>query len=417
MTQANRHSETVHSSGANAHAPLTLTGFVLILAGLMSVNALATDIMLPAFPDISRQFGEVSNGDLQWVITAYMLGFGVSQLFMGFLADRYGRRPLLIVGLAVYVLMAVAIAFAPTYAFLVVSRFIQGIAAGAPRVIAGAAVRDCYSGREMAKVMSLVMTVFMAIPVFAPLIGQIILLGASWRWIFGALALFASFLLVVSASRFPETLPVERRRAISPAAIRAALASIFSSRQTMGYTVGAGIYFGSLFGMIGTAQPLLGEALGLGKWFTLAFSLMALSLSATSFINSRIVERHGMRRISHVANIGFLVNSLAMLAITLSGAMTAWIFVPMMSINMLLTGLVFGNFNALAMEPQGHIAGVAASFVSAISVIIGASIGFAVGSAYDGTAVPLTAAFSICSALSLLLILWTERGKLFGTSK
>jgi DHA1 family bicyclomycin/chloramphenicol resistance-like MFS transporter len=402
----------MQKTGEQKHAPLSLGWFVALLASLMAMNALATDIMLPAFPDIGTALS-ANVTDVQAVITAYMMGFALSQLFTGFLSDRYGRRSVLLGGVFVYTIASIFTATAGDFSHLLAARFIQGLGSGAPRVIATASVRDCYDGRRMARVMSLTMTVFMAAPVLAPALGQAILLVSSWRWVMGSIAIYGFITLLVCWRVFPETLAVEDRRAISPSAIWHAVRSVITSRQTVGYTLAAGAFFGALFGFIGQAQQVMVGVFGLGVWFPLAFAAMALMLSASSFINSRLVERFGMRVLSHGAVVTFSANSLLMFALAVAGLLNLWAFVAIHGVNMLLVGLVFSNFNALAMEPQGRIAGVASSFTGAVTVALGAGIGFLIGRQFDGTVAPLAAGFAACGLATLVIILLTEKGRLF----
>lgn len=402
----------IQKTGEQKHAPLTLGWFVALLAGLMAMNALATDIMLPAFPDIGSAL-DTEVTDVQAVITAYMMGFALSQLFTGFLSDRYGRRKVLLVGVVIYTIASVFTAVAGDFTHLLAARFIQGLGSGAPRVIATASVRDCYDGRRMARVMSLTMTVFMAAPVLAPAMGQAILLVSSWRWVMGSIAIYGFVTLLVCWRVFPETLAVEDRRAISVSAVWQAVRSVALSRQTVGYTLAAGAFFGALFGFIGQAQQVMVEIFGLGVWFPLAFAAMALMLSASSFINSRLVERFGMRILSHTAVVAFSLTSLLMYALALGGLLGLWAFIAIHGFNMMLVGLVFSNFNALAMEPQGRFAGVASSFTGAVTVAMGAGLGFLIGRQYDGTVAPLSAGFALCGIATLLIILITEKGRLF----
>lgn len=398
--------------GELKHAPLSLGWFVALLASLMAMNALATDIMLPAFPDIGSAL-DTEITDVQSVITAYMMGFALSQLFTGFLSDRYGRRNVLLIGVLIYTAASFFTATASDFSHLLAARFVQGLGSGAPRVIATASVRDCYDGRRMARVMSLTMTVFMAAPVLAPAIGQAILLVSSWRWVMGSIAIYGIATLIICWRVFPETLAVEDRRAISVNAVWTAVRSVALSRQTVGYTLAAGTFFGALFGFIGQAQQVMVEIYGLGVWFPLAFAAMALMLSASSFINSRLVERFGMRILSHTAVVTFCVTTLLMFVLARLGLLGFWAFVLIHGFNMLIVGLVFSNFNALAMEPQGRIAGVASSFTGAVTVALGAGIGFLIGRQFDGTVAPLAAGFAICGLSTLLIILITERGRLF----
>ncbi len=404
---------TAEESRLSRHAPLSTTAFVLLLASLMCINALTTDIMLPAFPDMSAALGNVPVTELQAIIPIYMMGFGLSQLFVGFLADRYGRRPVLIGGLAIYTLAAIATALSSDLNALLAARFMQGIGSAAPRVIAQAAVRDCFEGRRMARIMSLVMTVFLIMPVIAPAVGQVILLGSTWRWVLGSLVIFGVFLLAVSIMFLPETLHPANRRAITFHTVAFALKSVFGNRQTVGYTVSAGVFFGALFGYVGSSQPILADVFGAGDWFAIVFAMIAVFMSLSSFLNATLVERFGMRVLSHGATVASALISMVMLAIAEMDLLTLWLYLPLQGAIMLMVGLVFANFNALAMEPQGHVAGVAASFTGATTVVLGAGIGYVIAGHYDHSVTPVAIGFAACSIGTIIVLLITERGRLF----
>lgn len=394
------------------HAPLGFTAFVSLLAALMALNALAVDIMLPGLPDIQRAFSLDDPNYAQTVITAYLGGFGLGHLAVGILSDRYGRKPVLLAGLSVYGVAAFACLLAPDMTTLLTARVLMGLGAAAPRVVSVAVVRDCYGGREMARVMSLIMMVFMAMPIVAPSIGQLILLAASWHAVFALLTIYAVVLSVLCSKALPETLPRERRRPIEVQVILAALRSIFGARATVGYALAAGAFLGALFGFINSAQQILGEAMGLGPWFPAVFAATALGIALSSYVNSRIVERLGMRVLSHSATILFLALSLLLLTLETTGVMTPYLFLPLLTLAMLLVGMVFSNFNALAMEPQQHVAGIASSIVGAITILLAAGMGYLIGQGYDGTVRPLVVGFCLSAALALVILLVTERGRL-----
>lgn len=401
------------TSGAPRHAPLGFHAFVALIAAAMGLNAVAIDIMLPAFPQLAQAMGVEEGNDIQLVISSYLVGFGLSQFFIGVLADRYGRKPVLIVGLVVYLVAAVVCAFAPGFEFLLAARFLMGLGSGAPRVVVVAVTRDCYSGRQMARVMSLAMTVFMAVPIFAPLIGQAILTVLPWQGIFGFLVLFTLSLMAVSIAYLPETLDPADRREIRWMRIREALVAVFGSRATVGYTLAAASFLGALFGYINSAQQVMTDVLGLGEWFPLSFAGLALTIAISSFVNSQLVERLGQRRLSHGATLAFLAVSALMLSLEKTGLMTPWIFMPLFACSTLMIGLVFANFNALAMEPQYHVAGMASSMTGAFTVLIGSGIGFLIGYAFDGSLVPLLMGYVLASAATVVILLITERWKLF----
>lgn len=412
LDQAPRPDAQDTSDGSHKHAPLSVSAFVLVMALLMASNALATDIMLPAFPEMGVALGTGTTA-IQATITAYLVGFGLSQFFIGFLADRYGRKPVLMIGLTVYTIAGFASAFAPTLDSLLALRVIQGIGAGAPRVIVGAAVRDCYSGRRLAKVLSLVATVFLAVPLLAPAVGQLILIVADWHWVLAFLGLYGLLMLAICALYLPETLAVGDRRPIRLAPVIEAIRAIAESRQTVGYSVGAGVFFGSLFGFIATSQQLIGGTYEMGKLFAFVFAAMVAALSLASFVNAMLVERLGMRLLSHLALTGFVIVSATMLGLQMAGLLGFWPFAVLQAAGMLLTGLMFANFNALAMEPQGRLAGIASSFVSAVTILLGAAIGYFIGQAFDETAGPLAGGYLLCGLASFAILWWTERGRLF----
>ncbi|MGB0498383.1 MAG: multidrug effflux MFS transporter [Rubricella sp.] len=396
-----------------SHAPMSYTAFVAFTAALFGMNALAIDIMLPGLPAIAEAYALSDPNRAQAIITAYLIGFGVGQIFIGVLADRFGRRPVLLIGLVIYGIAALVCVIAPTLETLLLARLIQGLGSAAPRIVSMAVVRDCYEGRAMARVASLALTIFMAVPVFAPLIGQAMLFAVSWQAIFALLAIYAGAVFLYAIRRLPETLPAAHRRPIRWTTIREALGSILASRQTVGYTLAAGTFFGALFGFVNSAQQVLAEALALGNAFTLVFAGVGLSIALAAFANAQLVERLGMRLLSHAAVILYTALSGALVLIERGGGLSAPLFIVALFLIMLLVGLVFSNFNAMAMEPQGHVAGMASSFVGAGGVLIGATFGHVIGQAYDGTAGPLLTGFLVCGSITLLLILYAERGRLF----
>jgi MFS transporter, DHA1 family, multidrug resistance protein len=388
---------------------------VVLIASLMALNAAAIDIFIPALQDIGAALGVATENQRQFVITSYVAGFGAAQLVYGPLSDRFGRRPVLFFGLGLYVAAALAAAFAPTFGVLLAFRAIQGIGAAATRVIAVSVVRDCFGGRRMASVMSLVMMVFMAIPVIAPNIGQLIMLFGTWREISLVVALFSFAVLVWSALRLPETLHPEDRRPLTVERTAYAFRLVLSNRIAFGYTAATATIFGVLFGFINQAEQIYTEVYDLGPVFTLYFSGVAIFMAAASFLNSQLVERFGMRRLSHGALIGFcLLNGIHLvLAWSMGGATPFWMFFALIVPTFCLFGFIGTNFNALAMDPLGHVAGTASSVLGFGQTLGGGLLGAALGYAYNGTLIPLFAGFLALSLCSLALIFVAEGGRLF----
>jgi len=395
------------------HPGIGFGEFVALIALAMAVNALAIDIMLPALSEIGAALGAVNDNEAQLIITAYLVGFGFAQIFYGPLTDRYGRRPVLIISLAFYALFGAAAAFAATMDQMIAARFLQGAAAAASRVLAVSIVRDCYSGRRMARVMSLTFIVFLAVPVVAPSVGQVIVLVAPWPWIFGVLALFGAAVAVWAARRLPETLPQNARLPINARAILSAFRIVLTSRMSIGYTVASTFVLGGLFGFINSAQQVFVDVLGLGVFFPLAFAAIAGFIAASSLLNARIVERLGMRLVSHAALIGYTVIATVHAAFALADLDSAFVFLPLQSAMMFCFGLTAGNFNAMAMEPVGHVAGTASSAQGFITTLGGALLGFWIGQHFDGTLVPLTLGYSVLGFAAIVTVLVTERGRLF----
>ena len=397
-----------------SHAPLGFAAFVALVAALMALNAIATDIMLPALPAIGDALGVDRANDRQAIVTAYLAGFGVGQLLVGPLCDRFGRRPLLMSGLLLYVAGGALCAMAGDFAAMLAARAAQGVGAAAPRVIVTALVRDCYSGRPMARVTSLAMMTFMAVPVLAPSIGQAILLGADWRAIFWFLAGYGVLVLAAAALLLPETLPPEWRRPLSPRGVARSVAMVLGCRQTVGYALASGAFFGALFAFIASSQQIFVGLYDLGVWFPAAFGGIALMIALAAFVNAILVGRFGMRALSHGAVLLFTAISAVWTLLAAQGQPPLWVLLGLLGSAMMLVGLVFSNFNALAMEPMARAAGIASSMIGGSTVLIGATLGFLIARAYDGTVLPLALGYAGCGAATILILLVTERGRLFG---
>jgi DHA1 family bicyclomycin/chloramphenicol resistance-like MFS transporter len=402
------------SAASPAHAPMGFVEFVGMVAGLMALNALAVDVMLPALQEIGAALDVADENHRLGVLSAYLVGFGAGQIFVGSVSDRFGRRAVLFWGLALYVAAAVACAAAPSFEALLAARALQGIASAAPRVITTSVVRDCYAGRQMARVMSLAMTVFIAVPVLAPSVGQLVILFAPWRAVFVLLTVYGLLMLLWTVLRLPETLPAERRRPIAPAAVAAAFRDILATRQTLGYALAGGMMFGSMFGFLLSAQQVFTQVFLLGASFPLAFAAVALMMSLSSFLSARLVGRLGMRFISHGAVVAFTGLSAVMALLARLDLLSFAPFMALLGGVMFLVGLIFSNFNTLAMEPQGHVAGTASSLIGSVTTLLAAASGTVIGQAYDGTLVPLATGYLGFGLASLAIIAVTERGRLFG---
>ena len=385
---------------------------VTLMALLMSLQAFGIDSMLPALGLMAEELG-ASGNDRQYVISAYFLGAGLGAFFPGAFADKFGRRPVLFIALGSYIILSVACAVTTNFWWLIGLRLVQGIACAGLSVVPAAIVRDHVGGDRMARLMSLIMMVFLVVPIIAPAIGQVILLVGDWRLIFVAMAIMGAGVSVWVWVRLPETLTEANEQDIKPITILRNMREALAKRESVGYVIGSALVFGSLFGFLNSSQQLIGESFGAGNYFALIFGASILGMVLANFVNSRIVEKYGARRVGHAALLGFLAVSLAQLLSASRAGQTLWEFVPLLSLSMAMLGFVGANFGAIAMQPFQHIAGAASSIQTSIRMTTGAVMGAVIGQAYDGTARPLAIAMVICSCLGLACILFSERGKLF----
>jgi DHA1 family bicyclomycin/chloramphenicol resistance-like MFS transporter len=387
--------------------------FVAFVAALMAVNALGVDLMLPALADIGHQLNAGAANHRQWIITAYMLGFGTGQLVYGPLADRYGRKPILLVTLAGFVAASIFAASSVTFAALLGARVLQGLMSASTRVLAVAIVRDRYSGRQMARTLSVAQMIFFLVPILAPSLGQILLAFGPWRFIFYALAAFAACVLAWSATRLHESLPVAARRPLSIASLQRAYALTLTNRFSAGYALAASLTFGGIIAFVSSAQQIFVDEFHAGARFTLLFAVCAFSMGCASFANSRLVERLGTRLISQTAVLGLIGLSLLHVAVIAAGLESLWSYMLFQALSMTCIGLCGSNFGAMAMEPVGHIAGTASSIQGFITSVGAVIVGSLIGQSYDGSTYPLAIGY-LCIGLAVLAIVyWVEGGKLF----
>lgn len=397
-------------------AALSRTEFIALAAGLMALNAIAIDVMLPALPYMGQDLGVTDENDRQLVVSAYMIGFGLAQIVFGPITDRFGRRAPLFVGIAIYLACALAATFAPTFGLLLGLRFVQGLGAAATRVVAMSAIRDRFSGREMASVMALAFMTFMAIPVIAPGVGQLILLAFSWHYIFVFITVLAGSIGVWAWFRLPETLHPEYRRPLQLGVIAEGFRAVFTNRAAISYGLAGMFLFGGMFGFIICTQQIFGEVYGLGPLFPVAFAAMAGLMAVAQFVNSRIVRRVGTRRVSHLSMLVYLLCGVTMLVLSLVGPVPFWVFYALLSVMQFFFAWVSSNMNSLAMEPLGRVAGTAAATFGFMQTVGGAIIGTFIGQLFNGTLTPNAASWTIMGVLVVLCALIAEKGRLFGVS-
>jgi DHA1 family bicyclomycin/chloramphenicol resistance-like MFS transporter len=387
--------------------------FVALMALMMSLVAMSIDAMLPALALIGDDLGVDHANQAQLVISSLLLGMAIGQVIWGPLSDSIGRKPAIYAGLTLFIAGSALTLLAASFPLMLLGRVLQGFGAAASRIVVVALVRDGYAGAAMARIMSLVLTTFILVPVVAPAIGQGILLVAHWRAIFGMLLVLGLVTLVWFALRQPETLPLERRVRFSLAKIALGVRETCVNRVALGYTVAAGMIFGAFLGYITSAAQIFQSQYGVGRLFPVYFGGLALAIGSATYANSRLVMRYGMRRLSALA-VGVVGScSVVFFAIALAaqGHPPLWALVLDLGITFFGFGLVFGNFNALAMEPLGHIAGVGAAVVGTITSIMSLVLGTLIGQSYDGTVLPLIGGFAVLGLASLAVMRWAERGR------
>jgi DHA1 family bicyclomycin/chloramphenicol resistance-like MFS transporter len=302
-----------------------------------------------------------------------------------------------------------------TFELLLLVRFLNGVAASGVRVIAVAIVRDLVEGRGMARIMSLVMTVFMVVPILAPGLGQIIMSVASWQWTFGVLGLAGLALLLWVSLRLPETLPAEKRKRVSVRGAIASYGEVLSVRVSRGYMLASGVIFGGLFAFIGASEQVFTEVFKVGDAFVLWFAGIAATLAVANFANSKLVERYGMRRISHGALFAFIVLSVInVLAMKFFGE-NLLIFFPLFALTFGCFGMIGANFSAIALEPQGKNTGAASAAYGFATTTFASGFGWLVARQYDGSVIPIMVGYMALGMAALIIVWITERGKLFET--
>ncbi len=391
---------------------LKLPEFIAMLAMLFATIAFSIDAMLPALPEIAAELTPFAVNRAQLVLVAFVLGIGLGTLFAGPISDATGRKPAITAGFIIYIVGAGLAIVADSIETLLIARFIQGLGAAGPRIVGLALIRDLYQGREMARVTSFVMMVFILVPAVAPAIGQGIIALTGWRGVFAAFILFGLACIAWLNIRQDETLPPERRRPLNARLLLSAAREVWADRNVRIYTAVMTLGFAQMFALLASAQQLFADTYGIRETFPAWFAAMALLAGTGSILNARLVMRLGMRRMTTAAYATQTVLAAVFLMAVLSGALPDWAAFPAffawaVSI-FFMAGVTFGNLNALALERMGHIAGMAASLVAAAATVLSVVLATPVGLAYDGTVVPVLVATLVASALAWLLMRQSE---------
>ena len=385
--------------------------FITLTALIISITALSIDMMLPALPDIGTDLKTRHPNDAQLVVSILILGMGIGQVFFGPLSDSVGRKPVIFAGFFIFIMGCLISIFSTQFETMLAGRFIQGLGAAGPRTAIVALIRDQYDGRAMARIMSAVMAVFIFVPAVAPALGQLVLLKASWRAIFSVLMIQGLIAVTWFTIRQSETLAVENRVSFSRKRILNGLIDVCTNRLSFGYTLAAGFMSGALLAYLNCAQQIFQEIYVLGRQFPIYMAFIALSVGSASFINSRIVMRIGMRPLSYRAVLWFIIiMSLYLIATFLmQGYAPLWFFMICLSLSFFCLGILFGNLNAIAMGPLGHIAGMGAAVIGSLTSLFSAWISIVIGRQYNGTTLPLALGFVVLGCFTLVVMRWADK--------
>jgi MFS transporter, DHA1 family, multidrug resistance protein len=388
-----------------------MNSFIILMASLMSIVAISIDAMLPALGVIGKDLAITNANHAQYIIGFIFFGMTIGQLICGPLSDALGRKKILYVGLTLYTIGSTICFTSTSLAMMLLGRFIQGLGVSGPYVSAVAIVRDKYSGRDMARIMSLVMVIFILVPAIAPSLGQAILLFSSWRAIFLFYIMYAIVILLWIYFQLEETLPPEKRIAFNPANLVHGFKEILQNRMTVCYTMCMGICFGSIIGYLNSSRQIFQDQFHTGKLFTVYFGLLALVIGAASFVNSHFVQKYGMRHICKRAMITIVATSAVFLAVNLVLPVQLWMFLLYAAILFFSFGMMFGNLNSIAMEPMGHIAGIASAIIGASSSAVSMVLGALIGQLYNNTLIPITLGFLLLGILSVITMWYAEGDK------
>ncbi len=387
--------------------------FVILISAIMMIVAFAIDSMLPALPAISQALGVGDVSQRPLVISSFLLGFAVGQLFVGTLSDRYGRRGLMLWSLFGFAVASLAAALAPTFDHLLVARSVQGIFAAGARVIVTSTVRDRFEGRDMAQVMSLSSMIFMAAPILAPAMGQAILFVGPWRWIFGALAAIGLAIWAWVLWRLPETLAAQNRIPIERDTVIASAKLVLTDRMSVGYSVAMAMLSCALFGFLMSVQQIFETTFQRADLLPTGFAIMASGMAIASLMNAAFVQRFGMRLIGHGALFFFTIIAAIHAALSLNGYESLPVFIGLQMLMMMGFSFVAGNFGAMAMENMGGAAGMASSLQGSLANLLGTVFGTIIGQSFDGTTGPLYIGFTVSGVVALVAVYVTEGGRFF----
>ncbi|MEP0266276.1 multidrug effflux MFS transporter [Dokdonia sp.] len=384
--------------------------FVTLMASLMSIAALALDALLPALDTIGLAIGIKDSVDNQLLVVAIFLGLGVGPLFFGPYSDSIGRKPIVYMGFALFIGASFICVYAQSLEMMLLGRVLQGIGLAAPRTISIAIIRDMYSGDYMARIMSFITVVFILIPVIAPALGKLILIQFNWQAIFYVQVLFSIIVSIWFWKRQPETLKLENKIPFTGVSFIQGFREVLSQKTTMAYTIISGFIVGTFLVYLSASQQIFELQYGLKDQFPYIFATTAFSIGLAIYLNGTLVLRFGMKRLVHTSLFFFLFTALLYTVLFYSGENPpVWVLIAFFCLQFTSIGFLFGNIRALAMEPLGHIAGMAAAITGFISTMMAVPISIYIGSFVKTSALPIFVGFSIAGVVSIFIITWLKK--------
>jgi MFS transporter, DHA1 family, multidrug resistance protein len=387
-------------------------GFTIVLSMAMAATALAIDTVLPTLPAIREALDLGSNSNAaSGLITAYFLGSSLGLLPAGLLSDRFGRRPVMWVGFALYVVGAVGAAFAPTLPVMLAARFVWGLGSAGPRIAALAMVRDVYVGEQMARQMSYIMAVFILVPTFAPSIASGLLTVGPWQTVFIMCAVLG-VAGAASVTRLPETLAVDDRRSLAAGELWRGCRTVLSTPGTLGYLLSLTMMFGVFMSYLASSESILDEVFGhSGWWFPLWFGGLGIVMGIGMLINGKLVQRNSLDRmiglLFSVYGAGAFI--LLIVAVATSGRPPFTVFTAIMAMVLFAHGVMIPNLNSAAMRPLAQVAGTGAAILGMVSGAVGSLIGAVIDQNLHGTITPLAIGFAISAVVALASWRWALR--------
>ncbi|KUJ81969.1 multidrug effflux MFS transporter [Ruegeria profundi] len=386
--------------------------FIALIAMMFATIAFSIDSMLPALPEIGAQLSPDDVNRAQLILTSFVLGMGIGTFFVGPLSDAFGRKPVIFVGSALYIVSAAVAWASSSLELLLVARVAQGIGCAAPRVVSMAVIRDLYAGREMARIVSIAMMIFTLVPAVAPMLGAGMIAIAGWRGIFASFILFSVVTVLWMGLRLPESLKKEDRRPLRLSLMASAAREMFNHPTVRVSIFVQTLCLGMLFTMLTMVQPVYDVIHDSADSFPFWFGFVALMAGSASLLNAALVIRVGMRRlVTWALGAQIIVTSsvIVLNMMPLSANMSFAVFVFWQTSIFFTAGMTMGNLNAIAMEPMGHIAGMAASVIGAFSTVLAAAIAAPIGLLFDGSLTPLTTGILVMSATGFGLMLHMGR--------